>query len=98
MTTAWAWAVELKSWRDNTSHSSELKNASAAALSKHDPTRPIDWRIPSFPHNVVNASAVYWLPRSVLNRIPLNTDRGHYYVPSSATAMTTPSAKSATVY
>src|SRR5699024_7277682 len=79
MTTAWAWAVEPKSWRDNTSHSSELKNASAAALSKHDPTRPIDWRIPSFQHNVVNASAVYVLPRSELSGIPLNTDRGVQY-------------------
>lgn len=34
--------VEGKVCRDRTSHSKELKNPSAAALSKHEPTRPID--------------------------------------------------------
>ncbi len=29
-----------------------VKNDSAAALSKHDPTRPMDWRIPSWVHRV----------------------------------------------
>lgn len=37
---------------------SEEKNASLAALSKHDPTRPIDCRIPNCRHSVVNACAV----------------------------------------
>ena len=39
----------LKSWRKRTSHSSEEKNVSAAALSKQDPTLPI-----------VNASLATW--------------------------------------
>jgi len=34
------------------------KNASAAALSKHDPTRPMDWRMSSRRHNAVNAPEV----------------------------------------
>jgi hypothetical protein len=34
------------------------KNASLAALSKHDPTRPIDCRIPSRRHNAVKVLAV----------------------------------------
>lgn len=34
------------------------EDASAAALSKHDPTRPIDWRMPSLRHSLVNAVAV----------------------------------------
>jgi len=51
--------------RDNTSHSKEEKNASAAALSKHDPTRPIDCLIPIFWHSLVNRFAVYVDPRSV---------------------------------
>ena len=33
-----------------------------AALSKHDPTRPIDWRTPRRRHAVSNSSAVYSLP------------------------------------
>jgi hypothetical protein len=37
--------------RESTSHSRVEKNASAAALSKHDPTRPMDWRIPSLRHS-----------------------------------------------
>ena len=44
--------------RDRTSHSCEENSASAAALSKHDPTRPTDWRTPSWRHSRVNASAV----------------------------------------
>ena len=34
------------------------KNASAAALSKHDPTRPIDWRTPRRSHGPVKRVAV----------------------------------------
>jgi hypothetical protein len=34
------------------------ENDSAAALSKHDPTRPIDWRMPSRAHKAVNPPAV----------------------------------------
>jgi hypothetical protein len=34
------------------------KNASAAALSKHDPTRPMHWRMSSRRHNAVNAPEV----------------------------------------
>jgi hypothetical protein len=45
ITTAWACPVLVKSCRDETSPSRLEKNVSAAASSKHDPTRPIDWRI-----------------------------------------------------
>ena len=48
----------LNSWRERTSHSNDEKNASAAALSKHDPTRPIDCRIPIVRHSFVNEFAV----------------------------------------
>ena len=41
-----------------TSHSRVEKNDSAAALSKHDPTRPMDWRIFNPAHNLVKSSAV----------------------------------------
>ncbi len=41
-----------------TSHSSVEKNDSAAALSKHDPTRPIDCRIVNPAHNLVKSSEV----------------------------------------
>jgi hypothetical protein len=34
------------------------KNASAAALSKHDPTRLIDWRTPRRSHRPVKLLAV----------------------------------------
>jgi hypothetical protein len=47
-----------KSWRERTSHSSELKNASAASLSKHDPTHPMNWRIPKCRHDFVTLLAV----------------------------------------
>jgi hypothetical protein len=40
--------------RDRTSCSRVEKNASAAALSKHEPTLPIDWDTPSVRHKVVN--------------------------------------------
>jgi hypothetical protein len=57
-TTARAFAVLSNSCRESTSHSRLEKNASAAALSKHEPTRPIDWRISSRRHRAVNFSAV----------------------------------------
>jgi len=50
--------VEAKSYRDRTSHSKLEKNASAAALSKHDPTRPIDWVILSRRQSLVKSFAV----------------------------------------
>lgn len=49
--------------------SSELK-ASAAALSKHEPTRPIDWTTPSLAHRFWQAADVY-SPGSTSGR---NTD------------------------
>ena len=44
--------------RDSTSHSREEKKASAAALSKQDPTRPMDWRMPILRHSFMNDVAV----------------------------------------
>jgi hypothetical protein len=41
-----AWSRVVKWCRDSTSCSNVENNASAAALSKHDPTPPIDWRTP----------------------------------------------------
>ena len=37
------------------------KNDSAAALSKAEPTLPMDWTIPSRAQALVNASALYWV-------------------------------------
>jgi hypothetical protein len=44
--------------RDRTSHSNDEKNASAAALSKHDPTRPIDCRIPIRAHTGAHGASI----------------------------------------
>ena len=41
--------------RLNSSHSSVEENASAAALSKDDPARPIDWLIPQRWHARANS-------------------------------------------
>ena len=46
-----AWAFVVKWCRDRTSCSRVEKNASAAALSKHEPTLPIDCDTPSFRHS-----------------------------------------------
>ena len=55
---AWACRVSRNVCRDSTSHSSEERNASAAALSKQDPTRPIDCRMPSLRLSFMNDFAV----------------------------------------
>ncbi len=58
---AWCWcgvSRVSKVLRDNTSHSRLEKNDAAAALSKHDPTRPMDWRIPSWVQSFVVSVAV----------------------------------------
>ena len=46
--------------RDISSCSRVEKNDSAAALSSAQPTRPIDWVIPSLEQAAANASEVYW--------------------------------------
>jgi hypothetical protein len=58
-TTTWrGWAFVVKWCRDKTSCSRVEKKASAAALSKHEPTVPIDCDTPSFRHSVVKTPAV----------------------------------------
>jgi hypothetical protein len=56
--TSRACAFVAKWCRDSTSCSRVEKNASEAALSKHDPTRPIDCRTPSWRHSFMNSFAV----------------------------------------
>ena len=60
-----AWSLVRKWCRLRTSHSRVEKNDSAAALSKHDPTRPMLWRMCRPAHKVVKLVAVYVDPRSV---------------------------------
>ena len=56
----------VKWWRESTSCSSVEKNDSTAALSKHDPTRPMDCAMSRVVHSAVKSFDVYC--RSSYNR------------------------------
>jgi hypothetical protein len=73
--TSRACAFVAKWCRDRASCSRVEKDASEEALSKHDPTRPIDCRTPSLRHIVVKSFAVYVDPWPVWKVTPSITAR-----------------------
>jgi putative transposase len=62
-------------------------NDSAPALSQQIPVAPMERRSPCSEHAPAMSCAVYWLPRSVLSRIRLNTDRGSTYTAKDFTKL-----------
>jgi transposase InsO family protein len=54
-------------------------NDSTAALSRADPTLPIDWVMPIRAHAARKSAATYSLPWSLLSGFPLNSDKGCQY-------------------
>src|SRR5215211_8313843 len=69
-TAALAWPRVVKCCWDNNSNSSVELNASATALSRADPVRPIDWRTPAVVQAWANTLAVYSPPWSVWKMTP----------------------------